>query len=494
MIHEEDLAFGVYITISSLKNCKGYFYEVFDEYLNAWNAYRHFMKEGECQVKEIDWSIDRASYCLRQLKQWNILVEQGKSKEDLDLLIHSFSHLNQWKYVVFSHINYSQIFELLSSHIWNSETNAYDIDYTLLYCESIIMTNHIERFQEVYHHIQSLLMNYLRSNPLRSYASRSSLYQYIQQLHNISLLLPFIHVNSYEKEDRVEAIRLMRENVPASYDSIEYWEELLDFRQAVYSKYDSLPIPFDLRSDFEKTSLLLIDAYYQKSLYSAVFETALSLYHRNSISPKTIVQVRDYLVKIASKYEKESDCKNSILTVNPHILDNKTLSALYDDCYMIYNKNQSSKNQENMIHLLSHTINQNNEDLQAWNHYVHLLSQKKDQKDDLLLALLSTIELSPSMNIEAITQLLLLLPSITNESIVQNINRIPPHYLIPFISILFSLDIEVFKHTTPAIHYLILHYPQECYYYLMYQRSLIKQESCGSIILPGKPLVKVSFK
>ena len=56
------------------------------------------MKEGECQVKEIDWSIDRASYCLRQLKQWNILVEQGKSKEDLDLLIHSYSHLNQWKY------------------------------------------------------------------------------------------------------------------------------------------------------------------------------------------------------------------------------------------------------------------------------------------------------------------------------------------------------------------------------------------------------------
>ena len=58
------------------------------------------------------------------------------------------------------------------------------------------MTNHIERFQEVYHHIQSLLMNYLRSNPLRSYASRSSLYQHIQQLHNISLLLPFIHVDS----------------------------------------------------------------------------------------------------------------------------------------------------------------------------------------------------------------------------------------------------------------------------------------------------------
>lgn len=391
-------------------------------------------------------------------------------------------------------IKYSQIFELLSSHIWNSEANAYNIDYTLLFCESIIMTNHIERFQEVYHHIQSLLMNHLRSYPLRSYASRSSLYQHIQQLHNISLLLPFIHVDSYEKEDRVEAIRLMRENVPASYDSIEYWEELLDFRQAVYSKYDSLPIQFDLRSDFEKTSLLLIDAYYQKSLYSAVFETALSLYHRNLLSPKTIVQVRDYLVKIASKYDKESYCNNSILTINPHILDSKSLSVLYNDCYMICKNNQSIENQNSMMRLLSHTINQNNKDSQAWNHYVHLLLQKKDQKDDLLLALLATIELSPSMNIEAMTQLLILLPSITNESVVQNINRIPPQYLIPFISILFSLDIEVLKHTTPVIHYLILHYPQECYYFLMYQQSLIKQESYDSIILPGKPLVKVSFK
>ena len=161
---------------------------------------------------------------------------------------------------------------------------------------------------------------------------------------------------------------------------------------------------------------------------------------------------------------------------------------------MICKNNQSIENQNSMMRLLSHTINQNNKDSQAWNHYVHLLLQKKDQKDDLLLALLATIELSPSMNIEAMTQLLILLPSITNESVVQNINRIPPQYLIPFISILFSLDIEVLKHTTPVIHYLILHYPQECYYFLMYQQSLIKQESNDSILLPGKPLVKVSLK
>lgn len=388
-------------------------------------------------------------------------------------------------------VNCSDVSSLLCCPELSEHANALDIDYDLLFCEALLLKGDYEGFRMLIQRTECIMMNHLNMIEFQSYPQRSQLYQQISRLKNIKLLLPFVDVEKYQKSDRLVSIRSLRMTTPSSFDSVEYWEQIFHFRQAVYSKYDMRSSPTDIRSDFEHTSLQLFQVYYDKALYLPIIESAIAMRDRSLLSTNMIISIRDYVLKITSKYGTGRSCENSILYTNHQLMGKDSLSVLYRDLFEIKNTVQEmdSKTINIMSNAITTSLFHNVRDADSWNALASLCYRKND-KEQFILSLIASIELSSSVNIRSFTQFFRAVHSINDNSVLHNVTRIAPRLWLPFSPLLFVFS-NSYHRMTPIIKMLIQHSPQEAYQYLSYQLSVVKQDVNVDFLFPGHDLCEV---
>lgn len=389
-------------------------------------------------------------------------------------------------------LNCSEVSTLLCCPELSEHRNALDIDYNLLFCETLLLKGSFEAFNQLTQRTECIMMNHLNTIQFQPYPQRSRLYQQISRMKNIKLLLPFVDVEKYQKNDRLLSIRSLRMITPSSFESVEYWEQIFHFRQAVYSKYDVRSSPADIRSDFEHTSLQLFQVYYDKALYLPIIESAIAMRDRGLLSTSMIVNTRDYVLKITSKYGIGESCRNSILYTNPQLMEKGSLSVLYRDLFEVMKPTHAkdSKVMNDLSNAITTSLFYNVRDAESWDALASLCDKKKD-KDQFVLSLLASIELSSSVNIRSFAQFFMAVHTINNTSILQNATRIAPRLWLPFSPLLFVFNNNKYQRLTPIIRILIQHCPQEAYQYLSYQLSVVKQDVNVNLLFPDNDLLEV---
>ena len=303
---------------------------------------------------------------------------------------------------------------------------------------------------------------------------RKQHYRQIDRYFNLKVMASFMDVKHFEKDHRLNAIRVLRRASPSIHDCTTHWDGIFSFRQSAYSKFDNEQPNSDIRSDFEQTTISLLGFLDGKGLLPNIMELIFALQHRYSISTSTLVTLRDYVISISKKNKNAHRFESDIMHTNCKILNSESIASVYKQWFEA--AFEQEKNVGTLESMITQSLCYNVNDYKAWECCVSLYkSQENANMSKLVLSLISAIELAPSPNMK-LTALLLDSVSSSNVEYMENLVRIPPRIWLPFAPVIFSLNPNQLNIYKVIINMISINYPQLAYYYLHFIRQTYQSD------------------